>query len=466
MDNAKIKTAATSNVSKGVVLLIATMSAFLAPFTGSSVNIALPSISSELSLNAIALSWVPTAYLLAAAMSLVPLGRISDLVGRKRIFLYGTIINAAASIMCAVSNSGPWLVAFRATQGLGSAMTFGTGVAILTSVFPANERGRALGINAAAVYSGLSMGPMIGGFLTASLGWRSIFVLVAFIGLIITVTVLWKLKEEWVGARGEKFDYAGSLIYSLSLVSIMYAFSVLPALWGIWLIIAGVTGLVVFLRWEMRQKYPVLDIGLFRSNTVFAFSNLAAFINYSAVYAVGFLMSIYLQYIKGFAPEYAGLVLLAQPVPQVIFSPIAGTLSDRIEPRVVASIGMALTTTGLVMLSFLNANSGLVFIILSLVILGTGYGLFSSPNTNAVMGSVDKRLYGVAGGMLATMRLTGQAFSLGISLLLFSIYIGRVQITPEYYPLVLTSLKTAFTIASVLCFGGIFASIARGKTRE
>jgi MFS family permease len=170
------------------------------------------------------------------------------------------------------------------------------------------------------------------------------------------------------------------------------------------------------------------------------------------------------RYIKGFSPEHAGLILVAQPVVQVICSPIAGSLSDRIEPRIVASAGMALTTAGLIMLVFLQNNTGLAFILVSLAVLGLGFGFFSSPNTNAVMSSVDKKFYGAASGMLGTMRLTGQMFSMAMTLLLFALYVGRVQITPESYSLFLKSVKTAFIISSALCFAGIFASIARGKT--
>lgn len=457
---------AADGTTKRVVLIIAVMSSFLTPFTSSSVNIALPSIGTQLSLNAVALSWVATAYLLAAAAFLIPFGRTADIYGRKKIFRLGIIIDAVASILCAISNSGEWLIVFRALQGVGGAMIFGTGIAILTSVFPAKERGRALGISTAAVYTGLSAGPLVGGFLTGHFGWRSIFWLNALLGLVIIVVVFWKLKGEWAEAKGESFDYVGSIIYSLALVAVFYAFSVLPALWGIWLIIIGVIGLAAFVWWETRQKQPVLNISFFRNNTVFAFSNLAALINYSATFAVAFLLSLYLQYVKGFSPEHAGLILIAQPVIMVICSPIAGSLSDRIEPRIVASIGMALTTAGLVMLTFLSNVTSLQFIIISLVILGLGFGFFSSPNTNAVMGSVERKFYGVASGTLGTMRLTGQAFSMGMVLLLFALYIGRVQITPEYYPLFLKSMKIAFSISAALCFAGIFASIARGRTHR
>ena len=465
LDSRKTGDLAIPSTSKGVALLIASMSSFLTPFTSSSVNIALPSIGTKLSLDAVTLSWVATAYLLAAATFLVPFGRFADIHGRKMIFRIGIIVDAIASVLCATSSSGAWLIAFRALQGLGGAMIFGTGVAILTSVFPPQERGRALGINVAATYTGLSIGPLVGGFFAQHLGWQGIFFFNAFLGLVITVVALWKLRGEWAEARGEKFDLPGSVIYSVALVAIMYAFSVFPALWGIWLIIAGVVCLAIFIRWEMKQKCPVLPIGLFRNNTVFAFSNLAALINYSATFAVGFLLSLYLQYVKGFTPGKAGLVLIAQPIMMAIFSPLAGSLSDKIEPRFVASIGMTLTTAGLVMLIFVSGNASLSFILTSLVVLGLGFAFFSSPNTNAVMGSVDRKSYGVASGMLGTMRLVGQTFSLGTAMLLFALYIGRVQITPEYYPLFLKSMRTAFIIMATLCFVGIFASIARGKAR-
>jgi EmrB/QacA subfamily drug resistance transporter len=454
----------TNLVNKNVALMIAAMSSFITPFTSSSVNIALPSIGNRLLLNALELSWVATAYLLAAAILLVPFGRIADIYGRKRIFLFGIIIDAVASLMCAISHSGTWLIVFRAMQGVGGAMIFGTGIAILTSVFTAQGRGRALGINVAAVYTGLSAGPLIGGFLTERLGWRSIFILNAFLGLIVIVLVLWKLKGEWAGARGEEFDYSGAIIYSLAMVAIMYGFSVLPDLQGVGLILIGICGGAAFVRWELKIKQPVLSIGLFRDNSVFRFSNLAALINYCATFAVTFLLSLYLQYIKGFTPEHAGLILVIQPVFQIVCSPIAGNLSDRIEPRILASAGMAITAAGLLLLTFLSGSTRLVFIMFTLAILGFGFGIFSSPNINAVMSSVEKKFYGVASGMLGTMRLTGQMFSMGMTLLLFALYIGRVQITPENYEMFLKSMRTAFTISAVLCFAGIFASIARGRT--
>ncbi|PJB50246.1 MAG: MFS transporter [Chloroflexi bacterium CG_4_9_14_3_um_filter_45_9] len=450
-------------VSKRTALLIATLSSFLTPFMSSSVNIALPTIASEFAMNAVVLSWVATSYLLAAAMFLIPFGRIADIYGRKRIFVYGILIYTVSSLLSAISTSAIMLISFRILQGIGSAMIFGTGVAILTSVFPLGERGKALGINVAAVYLGLSLGPFLGGFLTQHFGWRSIFLANVPLGLIIIAFTFWKLKGEWAEAKGERFDLIGSVIYSLALVAIMYGFSLLPAMWGAWLILIGALGILAFIKWEMKREYPIFEIDLFKNNTVFVFSNLAALINYSATFAVTFLLSLYLQYIKELSPQNAGLILLSQPIVQAVFSPFAGRLSDRIEPRIVASVGMALTVLGLFLFTFLNTNTSPGFIITGLIILGFGFAFFSSPNTNAVMSSVENRFYGLASAMLGTMRLTGQMLSMGIAMLIFAVYIGRVQITPEYYPLFLTSAKIAFIIFASLCFGGIFASLARGK---
>ena len=454
-----------SDTSKGVVLLVATMASFLFPFMGSSVNIALPSIGRELSLDAVTLSWIATAYILASAALLIPFGRIADIYGRKRIFTYGIIIFTVSSLLSGLASSAVMLISFRVLQGIGSAMIAGTGVAMLTSVYPADETGKVLGINVAATYAGLSMGPVLGGVLTQHFGWRSIFLINVPLGLVVIGVILWKLKWDWAGAKGEKFDFAGSIIYSLALVALVYGFTVLPLMLGIWLIVAGVIGLSAFVRWEMKTRSPVLDINLFRNSRVFTFSNLAALINYSATFAVAFLISLYLQYIKGFNPQSAGLILVTMPAVQAIFSPVAGRLSDRIEPRILASAGMALTTAGLVLFIFLNGETPLKFIIGSLILIGFGFALFSSPNTNAVMSSAPKRAYGVASATLATMRQVGMALSMGVAMLMFALYIGRVQITPEHYQFFLESIRTSFTIFAVLCFGGIFASLARGKVR-
>jgi MFS family permease len=454
-----------NTVNKNVVLLITTMSSFLAPFMGSSVFIGLPSIGKEFSMDVVMLSWVSTAYLLAAAMFLVPFGKIADIYGRKKIFKYGIAIDIIASILLVFSFSEMELIALRVMQGIGAAMIFGTGIAILTSVYPPGERGKALGINVAGVYLGLSLGPVVGGFLTQHFGWRSIFASYLPLELIIIALTLFKMNGEWADAKGEKLDSVGSAVYGFSLAAMMYGFSILPGIQGTQLILTSIIGLAVFVKWETKAKAPVLDMNLFRKNPVFTFSMLAALINYCATFAVVFFMSLYLQNVKGFDPQTAGLILVAQPVVMAAFSPVAGRLSDKIEPRVVASAGMAFTTAGLLLLGFLNAATAVEYILACLIILGFGFALFSSPNTNAVMSSVEKRFYGVASATLGTMRLTGQMLSMGIATLIVAVYLGNVQITHEFYPVFLKSMNAAFMVFAAFCFIGIFASLARGKVR-
>jgi EmrB/QacA subfamily drug resistance transporter len=446
-------------------LIAATLASFLTPFMDSATNVALPSISGEFGMDAILLNWIRAAYLLAAAMFLVPIGKLADIHGRKRVFAYGLSVFTLAALLIGLSTSSSMLISVRVLQGIGSAMIFGTGVAILTSAFPPGERGRVLGINVAAVYLGLSLGPSIGGFLTGNLGWRSIYFATVPLGLIAIGFVVWRLKGEWAEAEGESFDLAGSTIYAIALVALMYGFSRLPGLAGGGLALLGAVGLGVFVAWETRTKNPVLNTKLLVNNRPFAFSNLAALINYSATSAVAFLLSLYLQYIKGLSPQNAGFVLVAQPIVMALFSPLAGRLSDRVEPRVVASMGMAFTAIGLGLLIPVSPTTPLWTIVVRLIVLGFGFALFSSPNMNAIMGSVERRFYGVASGILGTMRLMGQMFSQAIATLLFALYIGRVEITPEVYPAFVLSTRTAFAIFAALCVVGTFASLARGKVR-
>jgi len=446
-------------------LIIAILSSFMTPFMGSSINLALPAIAREFKIDAVILTWIPTAYLLASGVCLVPFGRLADLYGRKKIFGLGMVAFTLSSLLCAVASSAFQLIVFRVFQGIGSAMIFSTGLAILTSVFPPHERGKVLGISVAAVYTGLSLGPVLGGLLTQHFTWRSVFLANLPVGLVILIVILWGLREEWAEARGEPFDLRGSIIYGAGITGFIGGISLLPSLESLALLFVGTAALWGFVKWEMRTKSPVFPLDLFTSNRVFAFSSLAAFINYSATFAITFLLSLYLQHIKGLNPRDAGLILIFQPVVMAACSPVAGWLSDRIEPRVVATAGMALTTLGLLPFSFLTQDSSLSFLIGGLIILGMGFGLFSSPNTNAIMGSVEKKFYGLASGAVGTMRLLGMMISMGMATAVFALFIGRVEISRDNHSALLKSLGILFSLFSLLCFFGIFASLVRGKTR-
>jgi MFS family permease len=342
-------------------------------------------------------------------------------------------------------------------------MIFGTAIAILTSVFPPGERGRVLGWNSAATYLGLSLGPVLGGFFVHGWGWRSLFWATGLVSLAALVLVLWKLDRDWAEAHGEAFDRTGSSLLGLGLAALMYGFSRLPSPLGLALTAAGLAALAGFAGVESHATSPILDLRLFRANRIFLFSNLAALINYSSTWAVGFLLSLYLQYIKGLPPQRAGLVLIAQPVMMAVCSPFAGKLSDRTEPRLIASLGMSLTAAALLVFGFLRPGTPFPVLVAGLAVLGLGFGLFSSPNTNAVMGAVDNRSYGLASATLGTMRLSGQTLSAGLTMMLFSLFLGRSPIVPDLYPVFLAAVRSAFVLYALLCAIGVFASLARGK---
>jgi EmrB/QacA subfamily drug resistance transporter len=445
---------------------IAMLSGFLTPFMSSSVNIALAAIGRTYPVSAATLGWVSTANILAAAALVVPFGRLADIVGRRRILLAGAVVFTAASAGAMLAGSIAELIAARAIQGVGASAMFGTGIAILTSVLPPGERGRALGLNTAAVYLGLSLGPFVGGWLTGALGWRSVFGAVVPVGVLMIVLLLVWLKGEWAGARGERYDLPGALLFVVLQVALLSGLTRLTSATGALLLVAGLAALAAFVWWEVRAPSPVLEMALLRRNTVFAMSSLAALINYAATAGVGFLLSLYLQYVRGLSPSQAGLVLIAQPVMMMLVSPFAGGLSDRVEPRFVASLGMGLSALGLGALAFIGLETPIALVAACLVVLGIGFGLFTSPNTNAIMGAVEPRHYGVASGFAGAMRLSGQAFSMGVAMLIFGVLLGNTPVKGAPPQLLVAGTRTVLALFALLCAVGVLPSLARGKVQR
>ncbi len=282
-------------------------------------------------------------------------------------------------------------------------------------------------------------------------------------GLLLVVVILWKLKGEWADARGEPFDTIGALFYGCAVIAFMIGASGLPSLKRAALTLGGIFAFGLFAWWETRVAHPLFEVRLFIRNRVFAFSCLAALIHYSATFGVTFLVSLFLQYVQGWSPQGAGLVMIAQPVMMALCSPFAGRLSDRMEPRWIASLGMAITAAGLFVLATVSADTSTALMVGCLAALGIGFGLFSSPNMNAIMGSVARRHYGIASGSVGTMRLLGQILSMAIATLMFALYIGRAQITPELLPAFVHSVRMALWVFGGLCLCGIYFSLSRGR---
>ena len=448
-------------------LAICMAASFVTPFSSSALNLAIPALGRDLGAGAVTLSWVVNAFLLAAASLLLPLGRLADILGRKRVFLAGVALFSTASLVCALAPSAAALIALRVVQGAAASMIFATSLAILSSVYPAGQRGRVLGIAVTAVYVGLVAGPVAGGLLTAALGWRSIFVVTAALGLLGALLPAIRLRGEWRGAAGEPFDGPGAALVACGIAAGLYGVSSLTTSPRALLpLVAGALLLAAFVHRQTSAVHPLLDLRGLVGNLTFAFSNLAALIHYCATFAVSFLLSLHLQVVQGRSAREAGLILLAQPALMALLSPWAGHLSDRHEPRTLASLGMAVTATGLLALGALQADATVAALMAVLAVIGTGFALFSSPNSNAVMGAVEPRLYGVAAAVLAAMRLIGQALSMAVVTLAIGARLRAARLDAATVADLVRAERLALAVFAALCVVGVLASLARGTVHR
>jgi EmrB/QacA subfamily drug resistance transporter len=457
---------ANSVVGKKSTLAIVAASTFLTPFNSASINVALPTIGKEFAMDAVTMGWVATAYLLASGVFLIPFGRWADIWGRRKIYQFGAIAILLGSLFTVLAPSSGWLIGARGFTGLGAAMILATGVAILSAVYPVEERGKALGINAGALHLGLTMGPLAGGFMIQSWGWRSIFISVVpyCLLLLLATTLVW--RREWADAKGDKFDWTGMLVYNIGLICLMLGFSKITFGWGQGLTAVGAILIVGFVLFENRVQSPILDMRLFRSNRMFSLSNLAGLAHYVGTFAVTLLLSLYLQNVKGLSAKQAGMVLVAQPIVMAILSPVAGKLSDKFEPRVLASIGVVFTIVPLILFALMTQASTITYIYTSLIILGFGYAFFSSPNTTAVMSSVEKKVYGVASATMGTMRMGGSSISMAITMMFFAIYLGKLRITPKDATVYVQTMTYILITFMGILLVGLVASMLRGKIHK
>lgn len=446
----------TSNVN--AILFVICLSSSLVPFMGSALNLALPYINEDFSINASLSGWIPTSYMLSTAIFQIPCAKFADMIGRRKVFVWGLILFILFMVLSGVASSVVSLIIYRFLSGIGSAMIFGTSAAILMSAIPLQKRGQALGINAATVYFSLAAGPFLGGILTQYWGWQSIFYISALIAFLVFIGALFAIKENWKEERKQTFDIIGSALYALGLSAIIYGFTILPAILGFILLAVGIFIMVVFSVYENKQTNPVFNIKVFFENRVFKYSSLSALINYSATFAISFMLSLYLQYVRGLSPRDAGFILIVQSIMMAVVSFASGKLSDKMSASFLSTLGMSIIFVGLIGLCFIGESTNFYIIIALLILIGFGFGVFSSPNMNILMSSVDKQYYGFASATAGTMRLVGQSLSMGIAMMSISLLIGDIKFSAAVHTELMYSMRITFIICSVLCLFGVYAS--------
>ena len=446
------------------VIIIAFISSFSFAFISNAVSIALPAIALEFHMSNIMQNWIVTIFLLVLAAASVPFGKICGKYGLRRTYLWGIFIYIFSALMSGLSPNETILFIARIIQGIGTAILSVNVMALITAQVSPKKRGQAIGINVTGVYIGLTIAPTISGIISHNIGWRWIIYITIPLMLIVLYLLL-RIDKEWFIDADKSLDVKGSALYMFGIILLLYGFTILYDITGILITIAALIILVLFTRYELRISNPVYDIKLFK-NSKFISANIASLISYFATFVVTYILNYHFQYLEGLNAQTTGIILIFTPLLMAIFSPFSGKLSDKIDPQILAAIGMAIVSVALFGLCFLNENTPMYLIIISMILQGIGFGLFSSPNNNVIMGSVDKKDIGTASASTATVRSIGQSFSLGLLTLVFAIVMGNVPIEPSNYNLLVTSSQITMIISTILCVLAVILSLIGLKSDD
>ncbi len=454
-----------SSANPNMVLLAVGLAQFMAPLMLTSVGVALPSLGAELGASAVQLGLIEQLYVISLAIGMLTFGRWGDIIGQRRVFLPGLILFTLLTFSLGFTQSLTMIMFQRFFQGIGACMMLSGSLALVVKVFPPELRGRKIGVVSAFTYAGLSAGPVLGGYITQHFGWRYVFLMFVPLGVLATVICLMGMGNMEPNSKNDRMDWRGSVIYGVSVALIMLGASHAKSMpWGLMSIVLGLAGFVVFFKVQARTEHPLLHVNLLTKNRFFTLSCLAALGNYAATFGITFMMSLYLQYIKGLSPSDAGTLLIVQPILQIVISTAAGWLSDRHDPSKMATIGMLMSLVGLLATAFtLGMDTPLWLLISELCLIGSGFGVFVVPNSSAIMGSVGQHQLGLASGMIAAMRTLGMAVSMTSITLIFSIFLGELVVNAETASTFLLSMRVGLIVSAVLSSLGIFLSFLRTR---
>jgi MFS family permease len=472
------KTALPTGKKRALILLVICASSFMNSFMTNSINLAIPAMSAEFTMTATSSSWVVSTFLLTMAALCVPFGRISDLTSHRVIYLVGLAAFAITSLLTIFSWSEASLLTFRVLSGCSAALIFSSNTPILLAAYPREQTGRAMGYMVTGVYLGLATGPVLGGVMTGTLGWPSIFILAAIadalcfvFGVAIVPRNNGEINKQTAGTNdtradmatgASRFDPAGSVLFVAVIVCLVVGFSTFTQSWvGKALVVVSIVLFAIFVFVELHAKSPAINIRFFLHNKNYTCSNFAALLNYGATYALTYLMSTYLQVVQGFSASIAGIILISQPICMAAVSPVMGRLSDKHSPYILATIGMSICAVSILLFCFIGVSTPLPVVIIGLVLMGVGVGTFSSPNNNAIMSTVNPKDNGVASSLLNTMRAVGQSFSLAIITLISSINLGSESFSSASPTQMVGATRICFIVFIVISACAILLSVQR-----
>ena len=440
------------------ILIITSLSYFLSGFSVSVISVALPSIGRDFAVSAVAQNWIAMIFFLLIAIFSLPFGKMSAKFGLKKTFYLGLIFLIFGSFGASISNSSDILIFFRAVQGLSIAILNVSTLAIVTQAMPKNERGKGIGIITSIAYIGLIAANIIGGFLTNNFGWRSVFLVVIPFLILTMIITYFKVPNEWILMKNDKFDYIGALSFAVAITCLTYGFTIIHTLNGVILIISSIILFLIFRKWQLKVEYPMFPVKILK-NRKFVFSSIAALLCSFATFVITYIVDYHLQYINGVDPQSTGLILMLAPLSMAISTFFSGRLSDRINPQLLASSGLVVAFISLLILTFLNQSTPTIVIIIAIILEGLGYGMFISPNTNIVISSLPSKLSSIASATVSTTRVIGETLSLGMLTMTFAIIMGSLPIIPKYFHLLSISSKIVCILAGIGCLIAILFSL-------
>jgi EmrB/QacA subfamily drug resistance transporter len=463
-------TAGEVNKRRWLMLSVVLIGPFMATLDSSIVSVALPTMAVSLGIGMGAIQWVVTSYLIVISSTILIFGRLADIKGKKTVYQYGFIIFSIGSLLCGISKGVEFLILSRVIKAVGGAMIMSCSQGIITSIFPTEERGRALGLSGTTVALGTMLGPAIGGVMVGLLGWESIFLINVPIGVVAFLLGM-KLLPEDIKANNESFDFLGALLFAAAIFALFWSMLSAEKLgWSnIKIIIsfaAAVISFIVFYIWERKIQHPMVDFELFH-NKLFTVSILCAFISFTVIFCTNIIHPFYLQDVLRLNPEKAGMLMIIYPFTVALVAPVSGYLSDKMGSEVLTLLGLCSTAAGLGVMSFLNVNSTYLNIILSMAVLGIGNGLFQSPNNSLVMSTVPRVKLGIAGSINALTRNLGMVFGIAFSLtLLYNKMSLKAGYAVDSYitgreDIFIYAMKFVYRTAAVICILGILLTLSR-----